>query len=168
MLILVPSPTTHHLVSPKFSVERRYARTAPEGLYVQFKAGGQGFAALCLGGCVPDGPTGIVVLPDDYVRDRIDTLLRFHNALRHRRPLSDERLTPLRRRNLRQMLQAVDARLAGATYPEIGEVIFGAERVSAIAWKSMALRDTTMHRVRDGRTLVAGGYRTLLYRHRVC
>lgn len=110
---------------------------------------------------------GVVVLPDDHLRDRVDTLFRFRDALRQRRPSADERLTPLRRRNLCQMLQAVDGRLAGATYPEIAEAVFEAERVSAIAWKSMALRDTTMRRVRDGLKLVSGGYRTLLHRHRL-
>lgn len=107
------------------------------------------------------------MLPDDHLQDRIDALYRFRDALRRRDHSADERLTPLRRHNLCQMLQAVDGRLAGATYPEIAEAVFGAERVSAIAWKSMALRDTTMRRVRDGLKLVRGGYRTLLYRRRV-
>ena len=106
------------------------------------------------------------MLTDDLLRDRADALFRFRKALRIHRPSVDRRLTPLRRRNLSQMLQAADGRLAGATYPEIAEAVFGAKRVGAIAWKSMAVRDTTMRRVREGLKLVNGDYRKLLRHHR--
>ncbi|HEY5820011.1 MAG TPA: DUF2285 domain-containing protein [Mesorhizobium sp.] len=73
---------------------------------------------------------------------------------------------PQRRRRLIEMLRATDGRRAGATYQDIAEAVFGAERESATLWKSMPLRDVVLRRVRTGLNLGAGGYRTLLHKHR--
>ena len=120
---------------------------------------------MWLGVRPPRGPVAVILPLDGLLRDRTDAIRRFRHALRRLRAPPDPRLTPLQRRNLRQALQAVDARTAGATYQDIGEAVFGAERVSAISWKSMPLRDTTMRRVREGLRLVKSAYRQLL-RHR--
>lgn len=106
------------------------------------------------------------MLIDDLIDDRTETLTRFRNALRHRRTGRDPRLTPARRHTLRQMLQAIDGRQAGATYQEVGGVLFHLSPVSAITWKTMSDRDAVMRRVRDGLKLVSGDYRKLLRRHR--
>jgi hypothetical protein len=63
------------------------------------------------------------------------------------------------------MLQAVDGSMDGASYREIANVIYGAPRVAADSWKTSALRDSTIDLVKDGRAMIAGGYRKLL-RHR--
>lgn len=93
----------------------------------------------------------------------LDQLLR---ALLGQRVRPDPRLTRQQRRRLRHMLQACDGRESGANYRQIAAVLFGAERVAADPWKSSALRDATMALVRDGRVMIAGGYRTLLRRRR--
>jgi hypothetical protein len=64
------------------------------------------------------------------------------------------------------MLQAVDGHTDGATYREIARAIFGSARVADTPWKTSALRDATIDLVKDGLSLVAGGYRALLRRRR--
>jgi hypothetical protein len=64
------------------------------------------------------------------------------------------------------MIQAVDGHTNGATYREIAVALFGAARVADTPWKTSALRDATIDLVRDGLSLVAGGYRSLLRRRR--
>lgn len=139
-------------------------RTASEGSYLHHVADGERFAVLLLGEAAERPGAGVILL-DDHLPDRFEALARFHRAMRGRSYPQDRRLTRLRRRNLRQMLQAVDGRLAGATYPQIAEALFGTGRIRAVSWKSLSLRDTTMRRVGDGFRLVNGGYRRLL-RHR--
>ncbi len=104
-------------------------------------------------------------LLDHFIEDRMDAIRRFASALHRRRPVPDMRVSPYRRRNLRQMLRILDGRRSGATYQEIAEVVLGADHVSATAWKTMPERDTVMRRFREGTKLVEGGYRSLLIRH---
>ena len=59
-------------------------------------------------------------------------------------------------------LQALDARLGGASYRAIAEVIFGPRRVAGEAWKTSSLRDAVIRLVRTGLALMRGGYRKLL------
>ena len=80
----------------------------------------------------------------------------------------DPRITLQQRRRLRHMLQAGDARRAGATYRDIATSMFGAARVAAAPWKTSSLRDTVIALVEDARLMVEGDYRKLLYRRRRC
>lgn len=76
----------------------------------------------------------------------------------------DSRLTAQKRLRFKAMLRAVDGRSNGATYREIAESLFGAGRVASEPWKTSPLRDTTNRLVRDGSTMVSGGYLDLLRR----
>ena len=60
------------------------------------------------------------------------------------------------------MLRALDARDDGAAYRDIAAALYGSGRVAAEPWKPSSLRDATLRLVRDGRAMVAGGYRALL------
>lgn len=142
-------------------------RAADEGLYVQFNLGAEHFVAVSVDGKAPSGPVAAVMLIDQFMQDRIDALVRFRDVLINHHSRPDNRITPQRKRHLVEMLRTVDGRRVGATYQDIAEVVFGAGRDSAISWKSMPLRDTVIRRARVGSALVAGGYRTLLYRHRI-
>ncbi|CAL8980541.1 hypothetical protein RHODGE_RHODGE_01379 [Rhodoplanes serenus] len=64
------------------------------------------------------------------------------------------------------MLQAVDGHNEGASYREIAEAIFGPARISEMPWKTSPLRDVTIDLVKDGLSLIDGGYRALLRRRR--
>ena len=139
---------------------------APEGRYVRYRAVVGYLNALHVLG---DGTCGIIsaVMPlDRHLLDRADASIRFWRFLQSGQRPRDPRLTPLRRRNLGQMLRAVDGRLAGATYQAIATTLFGLPELRAIEWKSHPMRDTVMRRVREGFRLVNGGYRSLLLHHR--
>jgi hypothetical protein len=98
--------------------------------------------------------------------DRIDAVSRLWRAVNGRKVPTDARLTNQQRRRLRRMLQAVDGHTEGATYREIAEAIFGPGRIADTSWKTSAFRDVTIDLVKDGRALIAGGYRALLRRRR--
>ena len=166
MLIFATPPTVPKLTGPILEIDPSGGRRATEGLYIHLAAGNARFDALWLGVPSPRGPVAVILPLDDLLHDRTEALHRYHKALRRLRAPADPRLTPQQRRNLRQALQAVDGRLAGATYQEIGEAVCDAERVTAIVWKSAPLRDTTMRRVREGMRLVNGAYRHLLHHRR--
>ena len=79
----------------------------------------------------------------------------------------DDQLTAQRRSRLKSILRVFDARADGARHREIAIALFGPDRISAMPWKSSALRDATLRLVRDGEGLVAGGYRQLLRPSRI-
>jgi hypothetical protein len=113
----------------------------------------------------PTGPCTALLPIDEDCLSRIETLTRFWRALHGRNVPPDTRLTSQQRRRIRLMLQAVDGRFNEASYREIADAIYGAPRVAADAWKTSALRDSTIALVRDGKALVDGEYRLLL-KHR--
>ncbi|HVZ07916.1 DUF2285 domain-containing protein [Rhodopila sp.] len=103
--------------------------------------------------------------PDGH--DRIDAVMRLWRAMNNRRiPPDAPRLTTQQRRRLKRMLQAVDGHDDGASYREIAEAIFGTDRIAEGPWKTSALRDVTIDLVKDGLSLIDGGYRALLRRRR--
>lgn len=124
-----------------------------------------GIRAIILPGIGPSAPLAAMIPLDRDGLDRIDALARLYRAL-HRLPVpQDRRLTAQQRRRLKNMLRAADGRAHGAGYREIAKAIYGTESVAAYPWKTSPLRDSTMDLVRDGRAMIAGGYRKLL-RHR--
>ncbi len=95
--------------------------------------------------------------------------LRAHAARRLWRALSDHppgpafrELPPQRRDCLILSLRALDGRQHGASHRAIAKALFGAERVSACAWKTHDLRNRTIRLVQSGRALMRGGYFDLL------
>jgi hypothetical protein len=60
------------------------------------------------------------------------------------------------------MMRALDAWLAGRSYREIAEGLFGPERVRSRSWKDHDLRSLTIRLVKNGIALMRGGYRALL------
>jgi hypothetical protein len=71
-------------------------------------------------------------------------------------------LSAIRRRRLALALRALDARMDGATYREIAEGLYPAERISERDWGTHDLRNRIIRLVRTGFALMHGGYRTLL------
>lgn len=113
----------------------------------------------------PGDPCTVLLPIDDDCLSRIETLTRLWRALRGGIVPPDTRITSQQQRRVRLMMQAVDGRVNGATYREIADAIYGASRVAADAWKTSALRDSTIALVRDGTAMVVGEYRQLL-KHR--
>jgi hypothetical protein len=113
----------------------------------------------------PTKPCAALVPIDDDCLSRIETLTRFWRALHGRTVPLDTRLTSQQRRRIRLMMQAFDGRNNNASYREIADAIYGASRVATEAWKTSALRDSTIALVKDGKAMVEGEYRLLL-KHR--
>ncbi len=126
---------------------------------------GDAIQVLRLASVGADEPLSALIPLDPDALDRLEALLRLVQSLLGRRVAEDTRLTHQKRRRARHMLQAVDGRVNGASYREIGSVIYGRERVASEPWKTSALRDATIDLVKDGLAMIAGGYRNLL-RHR--
>ncbi|WP_255509582.1 DUF2285 domain-containing protein [Oceaniovalibus sp. ACAM 378] len=146
-------------------IDKNHTRHDPNGLSLRIDDNGEKIRLLLIDGAQPGMPLAALIPIDDSCIDRMEALKRLSLLLRDRRLTADTRLTTQRRRRLRRMLQAIDGHQTGATYREIANVIFGTSRVSTEPWKTSALRDATIALVTDGRTLIDGGYRTLL-RHR--
>jgi len=107
-------------------------------------------------------PLAAIIPLDGDTLDRLTALERLWRSIVQPETAPPPRLTPQRRRRLRHMLQAVDARAAGASHRQLAQVLFGEARIAAEPWKTSALRDTTLRLARDGAALVDHGYRKLL------
>jgi hypothetical protein len=105
-----------------------------------------------------------IELPLDANLDiRLEAAHRFWRAIDGRRPgPSPLALPPQRRRRFVLMMRALDAWLAGHSYREIAEGMFGRERVSRRSWKDSDLRSHVIRLVKSGIALMRGGYRALL------
>ena len=114
----------------------------------------------------PDTPLVAIIPLDHAGLDRIEAALRLWRILHDRSSTSNGRLTAQRRQRLRRMLQAIDGHIDGASYRDIGKVLYGKSRIAAEIWKTSALRDSTISLVRDGRAMIEGGYRSLLRQRR--
>lgn len=80
-----------------------------------------------------------IVVMDAHTLDRIEALVRFWRAWRGRPVPNDTRMTMQQRRRFRQMIQASDGWSHGASYREIGTVIYGAERIRSESWSAMLM-----------------------------
>lgn len=138
----------------------------PEGLSLRIGDNTASVRLLLTNGARPGMPLAALVPLDESCLDSIEALTRLSRFLRGHPLVADTRLTAQRRHRLRRMLQAIDGHIAGATYREIANTIYGKQRVAADPWKTSSLRDSTIALVRDGRALIDGGYRTLLRRQR--
>jgi hypothetical protein len=119
---------------------------------------------LLSGGIEMDTPVASVIPLDGNFNVRADAALRLWRLLtgeRHGRPA--ELLTRRQRQQLVLAIRALDGHLAGATYREIAEVLFGTARVpTGSSWKTHDLRGRTIRLVRRGLKLMRGGYLDLL------
>ncbi|GLQ12538.1 hypothetical protein GCM10007913_44710 [Devosia yakushimensis] len=141
------------------------AQPDDQGEHMVFTVGKQAIRLLRLPGA-PAGTALAALVPLDADGfDRIDAIDRLLRALQGRTVPDDRRLTPQQRRRHRQMLQATDGRLNGASYRDVAIAMFGPRRVAAEPWKTSPLRATIIGLVHGGRVMIAGGYRQLL-RHR--
>ena len=105
-----------------------------------------------------------IELPLDANSDiRLQAAHRFWCAIEGRRLGASPLAIPHGRRGrLVLMMRALDAWLAGHSYREIAEGLFGKERVFGRSWKDHDLRSLTIRLVQSGIALMRGGYRALL------
>jgi hypothetical protein len=117
-----------------------------------------------------DTPVAVVSPLDSNFIARADGAMRLWRLVTGQRyGRQVDPLTRLQRQQLVLALRALDGHLAGATYREIAEVLFGAARVpTGSSWRTHDLRGRTIRLVRMGLKLMRGGYLDLLrsIRHR--
>jgi hypothetical protein len=102
---------------------------------------------------------------DDDFRVRVLSLIRFQRRLTGRSsgPLPKAwQITRRHRQRLTQMVRALDAHLADASYREIADALYGAEAVRRYPWKTSSVRGQTIRLVKDAIGMMRGGYRKLL------
>ncbi|WP_370198122.1 DUF2285 domain-containing protein [Roseibium sp.] len=139
-------------------------RQGPDGLHVILGQGPKTVHLFLQGSHLPQSRLSVVTPLDHGARARHRATGRLLDFLEGREMGADSRLTPQKRLRFKSMLRAVDGRSNGTSYREIAESLFGARRVASEPWKTSPLRDTTIRLVRDGLTMVAGGYLDLLRR----
>lgn len=137
---------------------------AGDGRYGAFGTDGP-VPFLNMAGRTAPGPMAIVLPLDDDLPGRIEAIQRFWQMLKARPVPRDTRMTPYQRQRFRLMMQAADGRASGASYREIGIVLFGERRVSSEPWKTSPLRAAVIALARNSSALIGGGYLGLL-RHR--
>ncbi|WP_194473382.1 DUF2285 domain-containing protein [Bradyrhizobium sp. CCBAU 51753] len=141
-------------------------RHAPDGWHAIVPLGGAKHR-LWLGEPPPSGSMVAVVLPFDGNFDmRLRAAHRFWRAL-EQRPLRPPPLAlPMATRHrLIVALRAVDGWLAGNSYRDIAQGLFGSLRIPDRGCKTHDLRSRTIRLVKMGLRLTRGGYRALL-RHK--
>jgi len=107
---------------------------------------------------VPLGPGGL---------DRMEAIQRLLADRHHRRSIPrDTRLTAQQKARLRRVLQASDAAFHGATQKQIAEALFHTGHLDRDEWQVSSARFAVSSLLREGRDLIAGGYRKLLRHQR--
>jgi hypothetical protein len=140
-----PSPMGEHL-----------RHRLPDGTYLHLVA--PSGARHRLVATVPLGPEGL---------DRIEAIQRLLADQHRRRSIPrDTRLTAQQKARLRRVLQASDAAFHGATQKQIAEVLFRTGRLDRDEWQVSSARFAVSSLLREGRDLIAGGYRKLLRHQR--
>lgn len=120
---------------------------------------------LVFGAINPTQPLAVLLPLDDSFNIRAEAALRFQRRLfgRPAGPLPRALTLTLRhRQRLVRMVRALDGRSSGATYREIADVLFETHKQSATEWKTSSIRAQTIRLVKDGRTMMHGGYLRLL------
>jgi hypothetical protein len=120
---------------------------------------------------LPKGFAPALLLPlDKLFKTRMDAAHRLWQALSHQRLTQDRSaLTRQHRDRLVTALRALDARLQQVSYHAIADQFFDLKPMRDAEWQSHELRGRTVRLCRQGRTLMNGGYRSLLlypYRRR--
>jgi hypothetical protein len=127
---------------------------------------GPAFLELRITSDVADGePFAYVVRPGPMAAAQCQAIERYLEACRERSQVASsesstrpDRIAMLHMRSL----QALDAIAAGASQRDIAEALFGTASVSERWHADSELRAQVRHLIRRGRSLVDGGYRTLL------
>ncbi len=166
-VILVPAPES-------FAGARRSERfnrshgfivvQGPDGRHVVLPDH-DGAHRLWLRGVRPDVPMAALVPLDDDVLLRITGLLRLRRRLDGRPAGPVPRawtITARLRQRLVPMIRALDGHLAGASYREIAQALYGSGAIGE-DWKTSSRRGQTIRLVKDGVINMEGGYRKLLH-----
>jgi hypothetical protein len=165
-VVLAPAPAVeggHRSIrfEPESWPGRFVARAGPDGVHAILKTRDDEHR-LWMPAALPPGQPVACVVPFGA-----DAACGTAAALHLWRHLSGGPSAPAARpdrklQRFQQILRAHDGHLAGGSYREIAEQIFGASRVAGENWRTSPLRDAVIRLVRSGAALVRGDYKRLL------
>ncbi len=146
---------------PSFAPDQ--LRRAPDGWHVVVRLGANEHRVWLQRKPLTTASYAVLLPYDRDFKARNDAADRLWRALRARPlgPVSDG-LPEQRRTRLVLTLRALDGWQQGNSYRTIAEVLFGAARISARAWKTHEVRSQTIRLVKNGLALIRGGYQQLL------
>jgi hypothetical protein len=138
-------------------------RSASDGWYALMPLGGTTHRLWLQAEPIKRVTYGVKLSLDADFEARSRAAERLWRALNNR-PLGPalDGLTPQQRARLGAALRALDGSLAGASYRDIAEVLFGSVRVPERGWKTHDIRSRTIRLVKLGLRMMRGGYRDLL------
>lgn len=163
---VIPLSSTHFATARSLDIDDLghviAERRSADGRHLIIRTAG-GDLRLCLAD-PPDRPLAVVLPLDDDLPIRASAALQLWARIvrRSANPGQSLALTRQRRDRLVLMLRALDGHLTDASYREIAEVLFGAQRIERETWKTSSLRDRTIRLVRGGVALMRAGYQRLL------
>jgi hypothetical protein len=163
-VLIVPATEGFAAARSLSGLSSRFGRSGPEGEYRLVDASEGRLPVMLTQGASPPLPAAVLIPIDDDFPARADAAMRLWRTVTGRpRRRAPERLTRQRHDRLTLTLRALDGRLAGASYRDIAQGLFGQTRVPAGAgWKTHELRDRTIRLARAGLELMRGGYLDLL------
>ncbi|MPZ41196.1 MAG: DUF2285 domain-containing protein [Rhizobiales bacterium] len=167
ILILEPAPTVFRTARRLEQLDQTHVtlRAQPGGESSIVLADPSGDHHLFADAIGPAQPLAVLLPLDDSFHIRAEAALRFQRRLfgRAAGPLPRAlALTPRHRQRLVRMVRALDGRSSGASYRDIAEVLFDTPWQSATEWKTSSIRAQTIRLVKDGQTMMHGGYLRLL------
>jgi hypothetical protein len=163
-VVVTPAPEVFGDASSISRVTPAFRRVAAEGEYWLVSNIENRLAAVLVDAARADKPAAVVIPLDASFVARAEAAARLWRIATGRPTHgAPDRLTQHQRRRLALALRALDGHLAGATYREIAQALFGAARIPAgSAWKTHDVRDRTIRLVRTGLEFMRSSYLDLL------
>jgi hypothetical protein len=163
-VVVTPAPELFGNASSISRVTPAFRRVVAEGEYWLLNGVADRLAAVLINATRADTPAAAVIPLDANFVARAEAAARFWRIATGRPSRrGPDRLTQHQRRRLALALRALDGHLAGATYREIAQALFGAARIPAgSAWKTHDVRDRTIRLVRTGLEFMRSSYLDLL------
>jgi hypothetical protein len=163
-VIVAPAPETFADARPISDLTPAFSRRAADGEHWLVDEGVDRLPITLIDGADTTRPAAIVIPLDSGFPTRIEAaLVLWRTMMGHGRGRTPDVMTVQQRSRLSLILRGLDGRLAGRSYREIAEILFGLSSVpTGPDWRNNDLRSRTIRLCRRGRDLMHGGYVNLL------
>jgi hypothetical protein len=164
-VVIVPAPDEYTETLPINGLTPAFSRRTTDGEHWVLGQGGDALQVALIDGANTARSAAVVIPFNPCHQIRIKAARRFWEAITtgHVSGPTPDGLTAQQRSRLKLILRALDGRLAGCSYREIAEVLFGPNSVPAgRAWATHELYGRTRRLCSRGLDLMNGGYLDLL------
>lgn len=164
VVLLAPAPQGFSSAANLSRLAATHERVASEGAYLRVEIAAGRLRIVMMSGAATSTPVAALIPLDSNFPARAASATELWRVLNRTPPLRHpDPLTRQRRQRLLLSIRALDGWLAKATYRGLAMDLFGGPRISAASsWKTDELRDRTIRLVRNGLSLMRGGYLRLL------